>query len=731
MNIVLNLVNYASPLEYYYVYPLPDGSIDTGSALDAAFERWVEVNPHLEFVQTQSEQDADVFISWVRDFGGLHIGYNRADWIEIGLGDTRCGEKWFPYSKDTIQYIAEHEIGHYLGFEHSTDPDDIMYPQISFVHYDRELWDITTAPGYYNYIPLCSDFETTSYEYQISGDDPNGFDFYFIPSYEEYEKSLSDNFDYYSDSECWKEGVQQASGTCDGISNLGGVLIITPYYADNNLITITLDLQEASVFDTSNDFTTFSDDDERSGPAFTGSAIANADKFQYDFGETINISGTISESERRNVQIHVIDPSSQIVTKSRVLTTSDGYFQTFAAVPDFHPKGSYTIVIYNDNGVFLGDTSFTIGISQDGEDFKEPIYEGSFKKFRNDDFTIQYPGEWDVDDSVIIKEGLSGVYGSATTFVAFFDEYDFWGSSLTISVFVDDAGAHYAGKDYLDHISNLLRDDCTYATIDSMGYTCSNHAIIDTEIVEINGKTAYRVTESSTSLYSDDSRSRDIRILTDIPVGDDVWSLDSITIDYEYPKYEAMIERMVNSFRLSESGQTILADDTAPLVITPSDIVVEADDKYGTFVEYSVKSIDDNDGILSPSCTPSSSSFFQIGSTKVLCLATDFAGNSAEKSFTVTVQRTDTGEIPDWVRDVAGFWCNGEIEDGSFVDAIQYMIEHDVMTVSVSSDNAGSAEIPGWVKNNACWWNSGSIQDAEFMKSLEFLIKEGVIQIAN
>jgi hypothetical protein len=43
--------------------------------------------------------------------------------------------------------------------------------------------------------------------------------------------------------------------------------------------------------------------------------------------------------------------------------------------------------------------------------------------------------------------------------------------------------------------------------------------------------------------------------------------------------------------------------------------------------------------------------------------------------------------------------------------------------------STGSNEIPTWVKNNAGWWAEGSIDDDSFVQGIQFLIKEGVMKI--
>src|SRR5262249_27601607 len=59
-------------------------------------------------------------------------------------------------------------------------------------------------------------------------------------------------------------------------------------------------------------------------------------------------------------------------------------------------------------------------------------------------------------------------------------------------------------------------------------------------------------------------------------------------------------------------------------------------DENGAAVTYAVSSSDNCPGVVH-SCSPASGSTFPIGSTTVTCTATDLAGNSTTKTFTVTV----------------------------------------------------------------------------------------------
>ena len=39
--------------------------------------------------------------------------------------------------------------------------------------------------------------------------------------------------------------------------------------------------------------------------------------------------------------------------------------------------------------------------------------------------------------------------------------------------------------------------------------------------------------------------------------------------------------------------------------------------------------------------------------------------------------------------------------------------------------------IPYWVKNNAGWWADGSIDDDSFVGGIQFLIEEGIMSISS
>jgi len=88
--------------------------------------------------------------------------------------------------------------------------------------------------------------------------------------------------------------------------------------------------------------------------------------------------------------------------------------------------------------------------------------------------------------------------------------------------------------------------------------------------------------------------------------------------------------------------------------------------------------------------------------------------------------------IPTWIKNSAGWWADGSIDDNSFIQGMQFLIKENILKVSSTTQDVGSDanEIPTWIKNSAGWWADGSIDDNSFIQGMQFLIKEGIIKIS-
>ena len=81
---------------------------------------------------------------------------------------------------------------------------------------------------------------------------------------------------------------------------------------------------------------------------------------------------------------------------------------------------------------------------------------------------------------------------------------------------------------------------------------------------------------------------------------------------------------------------------------------------------------------------------------------------------------------------------NEKFSDGKFIVKSQYGNSKSTVNTSsfliVSGNTSAmesSNEIPVWIKNNAGWWADGSIDDSSFVQGIQFLVQEGFMKINN
>ena len=85
--------------------------------------------------------------------------------------------------------------------------------------------------------------------------------------------------------------------------------------------------------------------------------------------------------------------------------------------------------------------------------------------------------------------------------------------------------------------------------------------------------------------------------------------------------------------------------------------------------------------------------------------------------------------IPDWIKNVGDYWCNGQIDDSEFINAVQYLIKIEVIELKNTVSDTFSNQVPEWVKNNACWWSDDKIPDVDFIFGIEYLVNIGTIRV--
>jgi hypothetical protein len=173
----------------------------------------------------------------------------------------------------------------------------------------------------------------------------------------------------------------------------------------------------------------------------------------------------------------------------------------------------------------------------------------------------------------------------------------------------------------------------------------------------------------------------------------------------------------VNKYDEERSLRISVFDSSNNLIITKKTPV----DTYGKFsytVELNEKFSDGKYIVKS-----------QYGNSKYTVNISSFVITTGNSS-TMT---PNTSEIPAWVKNNAGWWAAGAIDDNSFVQGIQFLVQEGFMKIPVTEQGSGSGsnEIPAWVKNNAGWWAAGAIDDNSFVQGIQFLVQEGFMKITN
>ena len=127
---------------------------------------------------------------------------------------------------------------------------------------------------------------------------------------------------------------------------------------------------------------------------------------------------------------------------------------------------------------------------------------------------------------------------------------------------------------------------------------------------------------------------------------------------------------------------------------------------------------------------------FQIRFSIILLLSFSLIGSSI---LVPNSSAQENVQIPEWVKNVADWWANGEVSETEFLTGISYLINNNIIrldfmpcSIKNESQTISSAKlIPDWVKNNARWWSEELIEDADFVNGIKYLIEKQIIGIDN
>ena len=171
--------------------PIPDyanGNYVRNSISDA-IQQWTDENPEMTIQLVES--NGDVQIEWKKVIFGPHSGYMQGKMMEVELGSLDCNNNWNQYSIFSISDTISHELGHYLGLEHSADPTHLMYGEDEFtqIPFDNLGYDIPD-----NHL----DFQTWI-EYDILENEYDDLNYDYVQlnrEYSQYPETISSESQY-------------------------------------------------------------------------------------------------------------------------------------------------------------------------------------------------------------------------------------------------------------------------------------------------------------------------------------------------------------------------------------------------------------------------------------------------------------------------------------------------------------------------------------------------------
>ena len=95
-------------------------------------------------------------------------------------------------------------------------------------------------------------------------------------------------------------------------------------------------------------------------------------------------------------------------------------------------------------------------------------------------------------------------------------------------------------------------------------------------------------------------------------------------------------------------------------------------------------------------------------------------------------------QVPDWIRQLAKFWSDGDISDKEFASAIEYLIKSKIITsnrITIIEENENieaieqeEIKIPEWIRNNAKWFSEETIEDLDFVLGIEYMVEKQIIK---
>jgi Matrixin len=226
--------------DFIYVQPIPPGTQFTSDQILKSTNYWSE-RTGTKFSVTSDPNMASTKITWLMEPHLEYSGYTVGKTAEVAIGDSKCDNTWHAYDTDFISSTLTHELGHSLGFGHSSNPSDIMYPTIPNAKYAPIVKTLTLGSGESAFIHTCTFWQKGTFHYNVNSGSDAPLKIFFVPSKMEFNKFLNgQKFDYYTNDGCFDSQNNSYDNTCENVSKDGGLFISASNNQTSQKIIVTL-----------------------------------------------------------------------------------------------------------------------------------------------------------------------------------------------------------------------------------------------------------------------------------------------------------------------------------------------------------------------------------------------------------------------------------------------------------------------------------------------------------